>query len=79
MVWYDKANCGTVEELQQNLVLGAAGIVLGALSPRRRKTPFRSSEYICQCHRNAVSFSTTHPRVAGAVYEFPVPSVGIFG
>lgn len=27
MVWYDKANCGTVEDLQQNLVLGAAGIV----------------------------------------------------
>ena len=27
MVWYDKANCGTVDELQQNLVLGAAGIV----------------------------------------------------
>jgi len=27
MVWYDRTNCGTVEQLQQNLILGAAGIV----------------------------------------------------
>jgi len=27
MVWCDEANCGTVDQLQQNLILGAAGIV----------------------------------------------------
>lgn len=27
MVCYDKANCGTVDQLQQNLLLGAGGIV----------------------------------------------------
>ena len=27
MVWYDKANCGNVDELQQKIVLGVAGIV----------------------------------------------------
>ncbi|HUD99745.1 MAG TPA: trypsin-like peptidase domain-containing protein [Bryobacteraceae bacterium] len=27
MVWYDKANCGTVDQMQHNLRLGAAGIV----------------------------------------------------
>ena len=27
MVWYDRANCRTVEQLQENLILGAGGVV----------------------------------------------------
>jgi hypothetical protein len=27
MVWYDKANCRTVEQLQESLILGAGGVV----------------------------------------------------
>jgi hypothetical protein len=27
MVWYDKANCGTIDQLEQDLLLGAGGVV----------------------------------------------------